>query len=139
MSTCSDSRVDAPEAAAAEIEVTPVWEAFIFESSGFVMSSHEALDEIIEEFPDEARIASRWGDVFPYSIEIVTDSARPKPQSPGSPFLRGPGSWATTDKIFEYDLEQVETSEDLREIWERAKAMAEGLNAYEARRGAGED
>lgn len=132
MSTCSDSRVDTPEAAAAEIEVTPVWEAFIVDGSGFVVSDHEDLDEIISLFPDEMAIEGRFGDVFPEQIVIVTGTAAPTPMGASK---RMPSSHYTEDKVFEHDLDMAETSEELRTVWERAKAMAEGLNAYVARKG----
>lgn len=137
MTRCSDPDAPVSETAAPEIEVTPVWEAFICDSSGFVLSGREDTEEMLALFPDEQEIDFQLGDFFPEEIVIVKGSARPRPQYEGSDILRQPSSHFTEDKIFEYNLEQTETSEELREVWERAKAMAMGLNVLEAQRALG--
>ena len=121
------------ETVPSEMEVSSpvVWEAFILDADGFVISEHEDLDEILRLFPDEDEVDFRYGDVFPSEIVIVKGSA--SPQSAGSS-RRMPGSHFVEDKIFEYDLELVEESETLVEIWCLTKAMAEGLNRFEATR-----
>lgn len=121
------------EAAPSEIEASSpvVWEAFIVDASGFVISTHEDLDQIIALFPDEGEIYHQFGDVFPEQIIVVKDSARPRPQSPGSTYLRQPSSHLVLDLAVEIELDMVETSEDLRLMWKRARAMADGLNRHQ--------
>lgn len=121
------------EAAPSEIEASSpvVWEAFIVDASGFVISTHEDLDRIIDLFPDEQAIDREFGDAFPEQIIIAKDTARPRPQSPGSKHLRQPSSHLSLDLMVEIELDMVETSEDLMLLWKRARAMADGLNRHQ--------
>jgi hypothetical protein len=104
------------------------WMAVVTDADGFVLT-----DEDLRGWA-EAIDAGRtgWGVPCesPTSVQVVTRSARPRPQSdtPGETVLRMPGSWMTYDKLFDIDFDDEEPCAILR-AWERAQACAAGLNA----------
>jgi hypothetical protein len=117
-----------PEAASSEIEVSSpvVWEAFIYDESGFVISDSEDIDAILAAWPDEEAIDRQFGDMHPSQVVIVSGSALPAERWGN---LRAPSSWTSEDRIFDYSL--YDFHGDLPLLWARVQAMAEALSKFE--------
>ena len=109
---------------------TAEWEVFLVNTDSFTERDDEKALALLRLFPDEDAIDREYGDCFPDTIAIARDTAKPQPQSPGSEFLRMPGSWRTSDLI-EFDLNDVDDSEHAMILWHAAKGAAERLNQIE--------
>lgn len=101
------------------------WIAIVTDADGFVLT-----DEDLRGWAAAVNMGKTgWGIPCepPTAVCVVTGSALPKPQFEGSETLRSPGSYYTSDVLFEIDVEEQEP-DDIIQTWERAQACAAGLN-----------
>lgn len=100
------------------------WRVYLVGSPGFVLDIDPEI--LIEHIDDEDWIDREYGDSQPRRIVVVRRSAIPKPQSPGSEFLRMPGSHLVDDH-FQWELDD-EEPERARMLWRAAHGFAYALN-----------
>lgn len=101
------------------------WMAIVTDADGFV------LDEYMLYRWISATKAGATGWAVPCepptAVRVATGTAMPSPQYEGSDTYRAPGSYMTSDLLFEIDVED-EDPDTILLTWERASACADGLN-----------
>lgn len=107
------------------------WEVFLCDEDGFTERDDEKALALLRMLPDEAAIEREYGDCIPDTITVCRGEAKPKPQSPGSDFLRQPGTRRMVDFL---DIELRDENDPDRAVllWVAAKGAAKALNEENA-------
>lgn len=101
------------------------WTAIVIDADGFVLDE----DTLHRWISATKAGATGWAVPCepPTAVRVVTGSAMPATQYEGSDIYRAPGSYMTSDLLFEIDVEG-DDPDDILLTWERASACADGLN-----------